>query len=95
MVARGMDYNADIPFHQPQPAGFWDTTNERIREAGEKRDLSNSLLENLDGKRRMEVEEEERKKDFKKLKSKKEGDAAIPSHLLQGADPNQVTARKK
>jgi pre-mRNA-splicing factor CDC5/CEF1 len=52
-------------------------------------------LENLDGKRRIEVEEEERKKDFKKLKSKKEGDAAIPSHLLQGADPNQVTARKK
>jgi hypothetical protein len=37
----------------------------------EKRDLSNALLEQLEGKRRMDIEEEGRKKDFKKIKSKK------------------------
>ncbi|KAJ3364749.1 Cell cycle serine/threonine-protein kinase cdc5/MSD2 [Kappamyces sp. JEL0680] len=103
-AGRGMDYNADIPFHKPQPAGFWDTTHERIREVGEKKDLSNALLETLEGKRRIEIEEEERKRDFKKQKTKKVGrsdlqqesnDEGLPHALQQGADPNQVTARRK
>ena len=28
----GMDYNKDIPFYHPQPAGFWDINEERLRE---------------------------------------------------------------
>jgi pre-mRNA-splicing factor CDC5/CEF1 len=91
-----MDYNADIPFHTPQPAGFYDTNQERAREIAEKRDLSNALLEQLEGKRRIEIEEEERKKDFKKQKLKKESDQVAPSKLLDTlGDPNQVTARRK
>lgn len=87
---KGMDYNADIPFHHPQPAGFWDVNKELLRERGEKRDLSNALMETLEGKRRVEVEEDERKKDFKKAKKKKEegGDVVM-------VDESVVTARKK
>ena len=93
--ARGMDYNADIPFHKPQPVGFYDTSSEARRELGEKRDLSNALLEQLDGKRRMDIEEEERRKDFKKLKSKKDSGNEAPSQFLKTAnDANQITPRR-
>jgi len=94
---KGMDYSKDIPFHHPQPSGFYDINNERIRELGEKRDLSNALMEQLEGKRRLEVELEERKKDFKKQKMRKNDDEnsgldqksqALQSDLLH-------TARKK
>lgn len=91
-----MDYNADIPFHKPQPAGFWDINQERVRELQEKRDLSNELLENLEGKRRIEIEEDERKKDFKKQKTKKDAGDNAPSQALQAAaDPLLTTARKR
>ena len=92
---RGMDYNADIPFHKPQPAGFYDTNSETRREMEEKRDLSNALLEQLEGKRRMDIEEEGRKKDFKKIKSKKESGNEAPSQFLKTAsDVNQITQRR-
>lgn len=93
---RGMDYNADIPFHKPQPAGFYDTNSETQRELREKRDLSNALMEQLEGKRRVDIEEEERKKDFKKMKTKKDDDGKDASHAIKAAavDPNQITQRR-
>jgi pre-mRNA-splicing factor CDC5/CEF1 len=79
----GMDYNADIPFHRPQPAGFWDINEERLRESAEKKDMTNEFLSTLEGKRRMEIEDVERKKDYKKQKQQKEnGETAIPLQLL-------------
>lgn len=93
---RGMDYNADIPFHKPQPAGFYDTSSETKREFEEKRDLSNALLEQLEGKRRMDIEEDERKRDFKKIKSKKDAGDDAPSQgsVKNVIDPNLVTQRR-
>ena len=94
--AKGMDYNADIPFHHPQPAGFWDINSERVREIGEKRDLSNALMEQLEGPKRMEIELEAKKKDFKKQKARKENpDMDVDVRKTKAIDDEfQVTARK-
>ncbi|KAI8899122.1 pre-mRNA splicing factor component-domain-containing protein [Globomyces pollinis-pini] len=91
---RGMDYNADIPFYHPQPAGFFDVNEERLREVQEKKDLSNELLSKLDGKRRMETEEFERKRDFKKQKAKKESGEYVPPQALRDAQKAQITERR-
>ena len=77
-----MDYNADIPFHHTQPAGFFNISKEVERERTEHRDVTNSLLSKLDGKRRMDVEEEERKRDFKKQKAAKESGTFVPPKAI-------------
>lgn len=93
---KGMNYSKDIPFHHPQPAGFWDINQEKVREAGEKRDLSNALMEQLEGKRRLEVEMEEKKKDFKKQKLRKENpELDLVNEHKSIDDEFQVTARKR
>ncbi|KAJ3316112.1 CDC5 cell division cycle 5-like protein [Boothiomyces sp. JEL0838] len=91
----GMNYNADIPFYHPQPAGFWDTNDERIRETAEKKDMTNALRSDLEGKRRIEIEEEERKKDFKKQKQKKESGEFVPPQALLESQKLVTTERKK
>eukprot|EP00842_Homolaphlyctis_polyrhiza_P001025 jgi/Hompol1/1923/HPOL_002844-RA len=82
---KGMDYNADIPFYKPQPAGFWDINAEIARERTDKAEFTGELLSKLDGKRRMEIEEIERKKDFKKQKLKKEKGEFVPPEALRAA----------
>jgi pre-mRNA-splicing factor CDC5/CEF1 len=89
----GMDYNKDVPFQRFQPAGFWDINQERLREQVEKKDVVGSLISDLEGKRRADEEELERKKDFKKQKLKKEaGEFKIPESLKE--DPFATTTRK-
>lgn len=92
----GMNYNADIPFYHEQPAGFFDINDEIARETLEKRDVVNSLLSSLDGKRRVEMEENERRKDFKRQKTKKEAGDSLPDAVKAAASANilQVSARK-
>ncbi|KAJ3320112.1 CDC5 cell division cycle 5-like protein [Boothiomyces sp. JEL0866] len=91
----GMNYNADIPFYHPQPSGFWDTNDERIRESAEKKDMTNALRSDLEGKRRIEIEEEERKKDYKKQKQKKESGDFVPPQALLDSQKLVTTERKK
>jgi pre-mRNA-splicing factor CDC5/CEF1 len=92
-VYAGMDYNKDIPFQRVQPSGFWDINQERLREEGEKKDVVGSLMSDLEGKRRRDEEDVERKKDFKKQKTKKEsGEFKIPERLKE--DPFATTSRK-
>ncbi|KAJ1336475.1 hypothetical protein BSLG_007259 [Batrachochytrium salamandrivorans] len=90
---KGMDYNADIPFYKPQPAGFWDINDEVAREKVEKVNLTNELLSKLEGKRRMEIEETERKKDFKRQKTKKEQGEYVPPQTLRAAQALEMTPR--
>ncbi len=93
-VVKFMDYNSDIPFHKTQPAGFWDINEERIREANEKKDFTGALLENLEGgKRKIEIEEELRKKDYKRQKAKKESGDFVPPQAL--IDSIGLTERKR
>lgn len=87
----GMNYNIDIPFHHEQPAGFYNVNLEDQREKLEKKDMVNSLLQDLEGKRRIDIEEEERKKDYKKQKQQKQDGTQVPSQL---APAPLVSARK-
>ncbi|KAJ1555561.1 CDC5 cell division cycle 5-like protein [Cladochytrium tenue] len=81
-----MDFNADIPFEKKAPAGFYDISDEKEREAAEKAGMTNVLLQKLEGKRRSEVEEEERKRDAKRLKLLKEkGDYVPPTDIRETA----------
>ncbi|KAJ3377768.1 CDC5 cell division cycle 5-like protein [Entophlyctis sp. JEL0112] len=84
---RGMDYNADIPFHKRAPVGFFDVSEEKEREVHESKKNQNigELLSKLDGKRRSEIEEEERKKDVKKLKLAKDKGNYVPPKALRDA----------
>jgi pre-mRNA-splicing factor CDC5/CEF1 len=96
---KGMDYNADIPFEAKPAPGFYDTTEELKRESTKR--LTNVRLEQLDGKRRADVEEEERKKDSKRAKLKKESGEAQTSQSqvqlrkLQEAEKDGILRRKK
>ncbi|KAF9902974.1 Pre-mRNA-splicing factor cef1 [Lobosporangium transversale] len=96
---KGIDYNADIPFEAKPAPGFYDTTEELKRESTKR--LTNVRLEQLDGKRRADVEEEERKKDAKRAKLKKEsGEAQVAQsqaqlRKLQEAEQDGILRRKK
>ncbi|KAF9954676.1 Pre-mRNA-splicing factor cef1 [Mortierella alpina] len=96
---KGMDYNADIPFEAKPAPGFYDTTEELKRESTKR--LTNVRLEQLDGKRRADVEEEERKKDAKRAKLKKESGEAQATQTqaqlrkLQEAEQDSIMRRKK
>ncbi|KAJ3409406.1 CDC5 cell division cycle 5-like protein [Chytridiales sp. JEL 0842] len=93
---KGMDYNADIPFHKRAPAGFYDVADERDRENNEKKGLTNVLLSKLDGKRRSEIEEEERRKDAKRQKLNKEkGDYVPPQALKEAQDAEYARSERR
>ena len=69
---KGIDYNEEIPFEKPVPAGLYDTSAEIY----DPQDLDFKKLrqQQLDGELRTEKEEKERKKDKQKLKQRKEND---------------------
>ena len=91
----GMDYNAEIPFYKKPAPGFWSIDEEREREEREKPDLTNVLLSKMEGKRRAEIESEERKKDAKKIKlAKEKGEYIPPSALKAAAAAAQPSPRK-
>ncbi|KAG0344216.1 Pre-mRNA-splicing factor cef1 [Podila humilis] len=96
---KGMDYNADIPFEAKPAPGFYDTTEELKRESTKR--LTNVRLEQLDGKRRADVEEEERKKDAKRQKMKKDTpdtqaqQNAATLRKLKEAEMDSIARRKK
>lgn len=77
---RGIDYNAEIPFEKPVPAGLHDVTEEEF--VPPTHDFRRLRQQQLDGELRAEREEKERKKDKKLLAKKKEND---PQSLLQAA----------
>ncbi|KAI9357286.1 pre-mRNA splicing factor component-domain-containing protein [Zopfochytrium polystomum] len=92
---RGMDYNADIPFEKRAPAGFYAIDEEREREAAEKGKMTNVLLQKLEGKRRAEIEEEERKRDAKRQKTMKEKGEFVPPQGVRDAALTQKSERRK
>lgn len=66
-----LDYNNEIPFQKLTPAGYYDTSEERVAGSRQKEDQSKFLgksVRELEGKRRDREEEAERKKDSKRLK---------------------------
>ncbi|KAF7805229.1 cell division cycle 5-like protein [Senna tora] len=90
---KGIDYNAEIPFEKRPPPGFFDVTDEdRIVE----QPMFPTTIEELEGKRRIDVEAQLRKQDIAKNKIAQRQDA--PSAILHANklnDPETVRKRSK
>lgn len=90
---KGIDYNAEIPFEKRPPPGFYDTV-------GEDRPLEHvqfpTTIEELEGKRRVDIEAQLRKQDIARNKILQRQDA--PAAIMQANrlnDPEAVTKRSK
>ena len=86
---KGIDYNEEIPFEKPVPAGLYDTS----AEVYDPQDLDFKKLrqQQLDGELRTEKEEKERKKDKQKLKQRKEND--LPSQINTAEEPSKKRSK--
>ncbi|CAN8294570.1 unnamed protein product [Cochlearia groenlandica] len=90
---KGIDYNAEIPFEKRAPSGFYDTAYED-RPADQIK--FPTTIEELEGKRRSDVEAQLRKQDVAKNKIAQRQDA--PAAILQANkmnDPEAVRKRSK
>ncbi|CAN6342913.1 unnamed protein product [Urochloa humidicola] len=90
---KGIDYNAEIPFEKQPPPGFYDTV-------GEDRPLEHvqfpTTIEELEGKRRADIEAQLRKQDIARNKILQRQDA--PAAIMQANklnDPEAFTRRSK
>eukprot|EP00299_Pterocystis_sp_00344_P018489 c9227_g1_i1.p1 GENE.c9227_g1_i1~~c9227_g1_i1.p1 ORF type:complete len:776 (+),score=222.31 c9227_g1_i1:157-2484(+) len=94
----GIDYNKEIPFERPVPAGFFEVATEDERDK-QTPVFRSALLQRIDeqaDKRRDRQENEARKKDIQKFKLKKQFDT--PNTILQINklnDPQQLVRRSK
>ncbi|XP_027350739.1 cell division cycle 5-like protein [Abrus precatorius] len=90
---KGIDYNAEIPFEKRPPPGFFDVTDE---ERPVEQPKFPTTIEELEGKRRVDVEAQLRKQDIAKNKIAQRQDA--PSAILHANklnDPETVRKRSK
>jgi pre-mRNA-splicing factor CDC5/CEF1 len=90
---KGIDYNAEIPFEKQPPLGFYDTV-------GEDRPLEHvqfpTAIEELEGKRRADIEAQLMKQDIARNKILQRQDA--PAAIMQANklnDPEAFTRRSK
>ncbi|KAK9293243.1 hypothetical protein L1049_021234 [Liquidambar formosana] len=90
---KGIDYNAEIPFEKKPPPGFFDVADE---DRPVEQPKFPTTIEELEGKRRVDVEAQLRKQDVGKNKIAQRQDA--PSAILQANkmnDPETVRKRSK
>ncbi|OIV95028.1 hypothetical protein TanjilG_10848 [Lupinus angustifolius] len=88
---KGIDYNAEIPFEKRPPPGFFDIADE---DRPVEQPKFPTTIEELEGKRRIDVEAQLRKQDIAKNKIAQRQDA--PSAILHANKMNDPeTVRKK
>jgi pre-mRNA-splicing factor CDC5/CEF1 len=87
-----IDYNKEIPFHKKPITGFYDTSEEKSVSMGRSAGIINKTLEEMEGKRKSEVEMTLRKEDKEKLKKRKQDPNTIP---LEFSDSNPASKRVK
>ncbi|XWS64751.1 hypothetical protein CRYUN_Cryun05aG0030600 [Craigia yunnanensis] len=90
---KGIDYNAEIPFEKRPPPGFYDVVDE---DRPVEQPKFPTTIEELEGKRRVDIEAQLRKQDIAKNKIAERQDA--PSAILQANklnDPETVRKRSK
>ncbi|KAB5512020.1 hypothetical protein DKX38_029048 [Salix brachista] len=90
---RGIDYNSEIPFEKRPPPGFYDIADE---DRPVEQPKFPTTIEELEGKKRMDIEAQLRKQDMAKNKIAQRQDA--PSAILQANklnDPETVRKRSK
>ncbi|KAH7299719.1 hypothetical protein KP509_24G026000, partial [Ceratopteris richardii] len=90
---RGIDYNSEIPFEKRPPPGFFDISQE---ERPVEQPRFPTTIEELEGKRRVDIEAQLRKQDIARNKIAERRDA--PSSVMQVNrlnDPEAVRKRSK
>ncbi|KAH1083386.1 hypothetical protein J1N35_023147 [Gossypium stocksii] len=90
---KGINYNAEIPFEKRPPRGFYDVADE---DRPVEQPKFPTTIEELEGKRRVDIEAQLRKQDIAKNKIAQRQDAA--SAILQANklnDPEAVRKRSK
>ncbi|KAJ4834776.1 Cell cycle serine/threonine-protein kinase cdc5/MSD2, partial [Turnera subulata] len=90
---KGIDYNSEIPFEKRPPPGFYDVADE---DRPVEQPQFPTTIEELEGKRRVDIEAQLRKQDIAKNKIAQRQDA--PSAILQANklnDPEAVRKRSK
>ncbi|KAB1995980.1 hypothetical protein ES319_D13G198400v1 [Gossypium barbadense] len=90
---KGIDYNAEIPFEKRPPPGFYDVADE---DRPVEQPKFPTTIEELEGKRRVDIEAQLRKQDISKNKISQRQDT--PSAILQANklnDPETVRKRSK
>ncbi|KAE8677028.1 Cell division cycle 5-like protein [Hibiscus syriacus] len=90
---KGIDYNAEIPFEKRPPPGFYDVADE---DRPIEQPKFPTTIEELEGKRRVDLEAQLRKQDIAKNKIAQRQDT--PSAILQANklnDPETVRKRSK
>ncbi|QCD94511.1 pre-mRNA-splicing factor CDC5/CEF1 [Vigna unguiculata] len=90
---KGIDYNAEIPFEKRPPPGFFDVADE---DRPVEQPKFPTTIEELEGKRRVDIEAQLRKQDIAKNKIAQRQDA--PSAILHANklnDPETVRKRSK
>ncbi|CAN6441330.1 unnamed protein product [Victoria cruziana] len=90
---KGIDYNAEIPFEKRPPPGFFDVTDE---DRPVEHIKFPTTIEELEGKRRIDIEAQLRKQDIAKNKILQRQDA--PTAIMQANklnDPEAVRKRSK
>jgi pre-mRNA-splicing factor CDC5/CEF1 len=95
---KNLDYNAEIPLERRAPSGFYDISEEIEAEKKMRAepDFLHKTLAELDGKRRSDIDEEDRKRDAKKQKLMKE--FLLPQYMAQIhklSDPEKIAQRPK
>ncbi|OEL16758.1 Cell division cycle 5-like protein [Dichanthelium oligosanthes] len=90
---KGIDYNSEIPFEKRPPPGFYDTVGE---DKPPQHVQFPTTIEDLEGKRRVDIEAQLRKQDIARNKILQRQDA--PAAIMQANklnDPEAVTKRSK
>ncbi|KAL9379223.1 hypothetical protein Peur_027705 [Populus x canadensis] len=90
---KGIDYNSEIPFEKRPPPGFYDVADE---DRPVEQPKFPTTIEEIEGKKRMDIEAQLRKQDAAKNKIAERQDA--PSAILQANklnDPETVRKRSK
>lgn len=77
--SKGVDYNAEIPFERKAPAGFYDVSAEEG--PAEDPNFVNVNLDELEGKRRVDMEALLRKQDEERQRRKEQQD--MPGVVMQ------------
>eukprot|EP01023_Acetabularia_acetabulum_P051027 TRINITY_DN5593_c0_g2_i1.p1 TRINITY_DN5593_c0_g2~~TRINITY_DN5593_c0_g2_i1.p1 ORF type:complete len:708 (-),score=168.66 TRINITY_DN5593_c0_g2_i1:325-2133(-) len=76
--SKSIDYNNEVPFEQKPPPGFYDTATEIDKTKSMQQQFRPSTLEQLEGKRRKDLEAQLIKQDMKKQKLKEGHEAPMP-----------------
>ncbi|GBF97104.1 hypothetical protein Rsub_10115 [Raphidocelis subcapitata] len=92
---KGVDYNAEVPFEKKPAPGFYDTAEEAVAAKGLREEFRPVTIEEMEGKRRRDIEEGLVKKDLKRQKLQESKDAPAMVARMNAAHEAALARRGK